>query len=230
LPVPLPSQRHATPAARVLERRNQVRPSSSTGCYRIDSPAQNDPNRMEELLEWLADLRGLTLVVAAREIPFESSFGWKTQIVVEPLQHEEARGLFRRLTNKGKLDPNDDEHLNEILRELHRVPLAIEIVARQVRHGSTIGEVLHQLRFRRARDLPSDQSDIGSSVALAIDIAMQGGWATEEAERLLWVLSYRLRVISAAATVVPRGGRAVAPNRSAGSGIMPAGRLGRSRP
>jgi tetratricopeptide (TPR) repeat protein len=161
--------------------------------YRLDAPAQSDPSGIEELLNRLAALPRVALIGAARDANITYEARWQSRIKAEPLSSAEARDLFLRIADIPDPDVAGVSIVEDILRELYGVPLAIELVGRVVRRERDLGMVLHRLRAeRRLRAekarfslIPHHASKI--SVGIATEVSMQN--ITSYAARLLSVLA-----------------------------------------
>ncbi|REG30915.1 FAD dependent oxidoreductase [Archangium gephyra] len=153
----------------------------------VETPWDADRSGTESLLAELRDLPGLALVCSVRggERPFVSRSG--PPIEVTRLDGEAARDLFCSIA--WKVD-RKDPLLERLLHEQDGLPLAIKLLAFTA-EGASLENTWRLWQQERAAlyERPGGGLDRQSSLSSSLEVSIKGPRMTDEARRLLSLLS-----------------------------------------
>ncbi|MFY0527640.1 FAD-dependent oxidoreductase [Archangium gephyra] len=153
-----------------------------------DTPWMKDRPGTEDLLQSLASIPKLALIITLRGHE-QPDFGIPSHPISVPrMSMEESLQLFRSIAYN--VEP-DDPDLQELLKDMEGVPLAVKLMAKQAQ-GVKLKVTLRRWRKRRTAMLQSGSGQ-GSSLAASIEFSLTNP-----------ILSQSLRLLSAL-SLLPAG-------------------------
>jgi tetratricopeptide (TPR) repeat protein len=152
----------------------------------LETPWEADVLRVEELLEQLAVIPGLALAASLRGLSRPNGVAWRT---VEPktLGPDDARKAFLAIAGEAFAK---DPYLDELLRALDGVPLAVTLMAGAAQGEPDLLGTWRRWQAERTAMLQRGSADARLlSIEVSYEISLRGPRMTEKARRLLGVLS-----------------------------------------
>ena len=160
----------------------------------FETPWDQESSRLgvEDILSKIGASPKISLIVTTRIKGLPSNFSWTYKAEIAPLSPEAARQTYLAIdSSRGDMDDDSLKTLDELLKELDYVPLAIRLLA-TVGSGLSLGYLLGQWREERTELLDSEsRKDRQGSIAVSISISLSQLKITNnpEALHLLGVLS-----------------------------------------
>ena len=169
-------------------------PSSLVFLDNFETPWDSESSKsgVEDILSKIGVCPKMFLMVTTRIKGLPSNLSWTYKEEIAPLSPEAARQTYLTI-DSSRGDMNDDslKTLDELLKELDYVPLAIRLLA-TVGSGLSLTYLLRQWREERTELLDSEpRNDRQSSIAVSISISLSQLMITNnpEALHLLGILS-----------------------------------------
>ena len=154
----------------------------------LETPWIAEPQAVEEDLQRLSQVAGLTLLASLRGTDRPDSVDWLQMEPLAPLARADARRLFLRIAHRVK---QDDPHLDPLIDALGGLPLAITLVARQAAPGTSLKLVWEEYQ-RIGADLACDPrargKPTGRLAALTASIELSLAHTEMPARRLFGLL------------------------------------------
>ena len=160
----------------------------------FETPWDQESSRLgvEDILSKIGASPKISLIVTTRIKGLPSNFSWTYKAEIAPLSPEAAKQTYLAIdSSRGDMDDDSLKTLDELLKELDYVPLAIRLLA-TVGSGLSLTYLLGQWREERTELLDSEsRKDRQGSIAVSISISLSQLKITNnpEALHLLGVLS-----------------------------------------
>ena len=145
---------------------------------------------VEDILSKIGASPKISLIVTTRIKELPSNFSWTYEAEIAPLSPEAARQTYLAIdSSRGDMNSDSSKTLDELLKELDYVPLAIRLLA-TVGRGLSPSYLLGQWREERT-ELLELRKDRQSSIAVSISVSLSQLKITNnpEALHLLGILS-----------------------------------------
>ena len=158
----------------------------------FETPWDSDSSRsgVEDILSKIGASPTISLIVTTRIKELPSNLSWTYEAEIAPLSLEAARQTYLAIdSSRGDVNSDSLKTLDELLKELDYVPLAIRLLA-TVGRGLSPSYLLGQWREERT-ELLELRKDRQSSIAVSISISLSQLKITNnpEALHLLGILS-----------------------------------------
>ena len=154
--------------------------------------AESSKSGVEEILSKIGASPKISLMVTSRIKRLPSNLSWTDKEEIAPLSPEAARQTYLAIdSSRGEMNDDNLKILDELLKELDYVPLAIRLLA-TVGIGLSLTYILGQWREERTELLDSEsRNDRQGSIAVSISISLSQLKITNnpEALHLLGILS-----------------------------------------
>jgi hypothetical protein len=118
-----------------------------------ETPWEADTLAAEELFAQLAQIGGLLVSLRGAERP--GGPAWARPLRLEPLEEADARTLFRSVAGGGFDAPG----LDDLLRDMGGVPLAIELLAHAAEGEPDLASLSRRWRAKRVKLLERGTAD-----------------------------------------------------------------------
>jgi tetratricopeptide (TPR) repeat protein len=153
-----------------------------------ETPWEADTLRVEELFAQLVAVPGLALVASLRGYSRPMGVRWRESIEPRSLPVDDARKAF--LAIAGQQFANDTD-LDRLLRALDGVPLAITLMANAAEGQPDLADTWARWEMERTKMLQrAGGKDRLLNIEVSYEISIQGPRMTDEARRLLSILSF----------------------------------------
>ena len=158
----------------------------------FETPWDSESSRsgVEDILSKIGASPKISLIVTTRIKELPSNLSWTYEAEILPLSPEAARQTYLAIdSSRGDMNSDNLKTLDELLKELDYVPLAIRLLA-TVGRGLSPSYLLEQWREERT-ELLELRKDRQSSIAVSISISLSQLKITDnpEALDLLGILS-----------------------------------------
>ena len=168
-------------------------PSSLVFLDNFETPWDSESSRsgVEDVLSKIGASPKISLMVTTRIRGLPSNLSWTYKEEISPLSPEAARQTYLAIDSPRNMNDDCLEAIDELLKELDYVPLAIRLLA-TVGSGLSLTYLLRQWREERTELLDSEsRNDRQGSIAVSISISLSQLKITNnpEALHLLGILS-----------------------------------------
>ena len=168
-------------------------PSSLVFLDNFETPWDSESGRsgVEDILSKIGASPKISLMVTTRIRGLPSNLSWTCKEEIAPLSPEAARQTYLAIDSSRNMNDDSLETIDELLKELDYVPLAIRLLA-TVGSGLSLTYLLRQWREERTELLDSEsRNDRKGSIAVSISISLSQLKITNnpEALHLLGILS-----------------------------------------
>ena len=158
----------------------------------FETPWDPDSSKsgVEDILSKIGASPKISLIVTTRIKELPSNLSWTYETEIAPLPPEAARQTYLAIdSSRGDMNSDSSETLDELLKEIDYVPLAIRLLA-TVGRGFSPSYLLGQWREERT-ELLELRKDRQSSIAVSISVSLSQLKITNnpEALHLLGILS-----------------------------------------
>jgi tetratricopeptide (TPR) repeat protein len=177
----------------------------------LETPHDQEPRQVEELLGNLSSVPGLALVISMRGNRRPADVAWMDALRPQPLDLEAARRLFVSIAGKGF---ERDSKLDSLVNAVDRVPLAVTLLAHEAEGGPSLSGLWTRWQQKGTELLRyADGDDRLTNIELSYEISITGKRMTDEARRLLSVLALLPNGVAEGdlAAVAPEESEATAP-------------------
>jgi tetratricopeptide (TPR) repeat protein len=153
-----------------------------------ETPWHGDSRAVEEFLGQLAAIPHVALVASIRGHARPGEVPWREAITVGPLDLDSARKAFLNVAGtKFRADPR----LDDLLRAVDRMPLAVELLAYVAESEADLAPVWERWQAERSAMLRrGDGTHRQMNLGLSLEISIQGPRMDDDARRLLSLLGF----------------------------------------